>query len=397
MKTLKLTLLSLALALTAFAQTVVTKEGVGEAAIVNKNELKAFEEAKEKALRAAVEQAAGVRIDADTVVVNNQLVRDQVFANTSGFVKSSEVLDKKVDKGVVTVKVKADIITENLDKDLAAARDLVKRMGKPSLVIVIQEQTVPLGAKALYSSESIAVVLTESLKADGWDLKNEQGMNKKLKVDGAATLSEVAAKEIADTSGANYVLYGKALMRHQDFGGGIVPSTDSKGVQAVFLLSGEYDLTLYATDNAEQITKLNGKLSMELFKPSSKNINVQDSYERTAFDLIKARKEEIVGPVRKAILEHFRDQTVNGKKINVSVGGLENFGAAKDFKKSIEAMKGIKDATQDGFANGKAAYRVTFLGSSQDFAEAIESATFKKKKLNVVSVSGNTLEVQVGK
>ena len=81
----------------------------------------------------------------------------------------------------------------------------------------------------------------------------------------------------------------------------------------------------------------------------------------------------------------------------MSVGGLENFGAAKDFKKSIEAMKGIKDATQDGFVNGKAAYRVTFLGSSQDFAGAIETATFKKKKINVVSVTGNTLEVQVVK
>lgn len=394
MKTIKLTLLSVALSITAFAQTVVTKEGTGEAAVINKDEIKAFDEAKDKALRAAVEQAAGVRIDADTVVVNNQLVRDQVFANTSGYVKKFDVLDKKVERGVMTVKVKADIISENLDKDLEAARSLVKRMGKPTLVIVIQEQTFPIGGKAIYSSESISIVLTESLKADGWDIKNDQGMNKKLKVDGAVTLTETSAKEIADTSGANFVLYGKALMRHQECGAGyIIPCTDAKGVQSLFMLSGEYDLTVYATDTADQITKLNGKIAMD---PKLK-INATDSYERTAFDLIKARKDEIVAPVRKAILEHFRDQTVNGKKLNVSVGGLENFGAAKDFKKSIEAMKGIKEATQDGFANGKAAYRITFLGSSSDFAEVIEGSTFKKKKLNVVSVSGNTLEVQVAK
>ena len=43
MKTIKLTLVSLALSLVAFAQaTVITKEGVGEAAIVNKDEVKAF-------------------------------------------------------------------------------------------------------------------------------------------------------------------------------------------------------------------------------------------------------------------------------------------------------------------------------------------------------------------
>ena len=64
---------------------------------------------------------------------------------------------------------------------------------------------------------------------------------------------------------------------------------------------------------------------------------------------------------------------------------------------SIEAIKGIKEATQDGFQNGKAEYRIIYLGSSSDFAEVAEASTFKKKKLNVVSVSGNTLELQVGK
>ena len=93
MKTLKLTLLSLALAASAFAQTVVSKEGVGEAAVIAKDEMKAFEEAKDKALRSAIEQAAGVRIDSDTVVVNNQLVRDQIFSNTSGFVTKFDVVE----------------------------------------------------------------------------------------------------------------------------------------------------------------------------------------------------------------------------------------------------------------------------------------------------------------
>ncbi len=386
MKTLKLTLLSLTLALTAFAQTVVTTEGTGEAAVVNKDEIKAFDEAKDKALRAAVEQAAGVRIDSDTVVVNNQLVRDQVFSNTSGFVKKFDVLERKTEKGVVTVKVKAEIITENLEKDLVAARSLVKRMGKPSLVIVIQEQTVPLGAKAIISSESLATVLTDAMKADGWDIKDAQAMNKKLKLEGAATMGATDLKEIADLTKANYVLYGKAVMRHQETSGMLKDAT-------FYPITGEYDLALAATDSDEQITKLTGKLVTSQKKTSSATI----SFERTAFDAINDKRAEIVGPVRKAVLEHFRDQTVNGKKVEVNVAGLESFGSAKDFKKSMESIKGIKDVTQDSFSNGKAVYRVTFLGTSTDFAEAIESSTFKKKRLNIVSVSGNRLEVQVGK
>ncbi len=386
MKTLKLTLLSLTLALTAFAQTVVTTEGTGEAAVVNNDESKAFDEAKDKALRAAVEQAAGLRIDSDTVVVNNQLVRDQVFSNTSGFVKKFDVLDKKIEKGVAIVKVKAEIITENLEKDLTAARDLVKRMGRPSLVIVIQEQTMPLGQKTIINSESMATVLTDALKADGWDIKDAHAMNKSLNLEGATTLGDTAIKRISDLTKASFVLYGKAAMRHQEVGSMLQGAN-------FYPISGEYDLTLAATDSDEQITKLTGKLVTSQKKTSSATI----SFERTGFDAIKDKRDEIVAPMRKAILEYFRDQTVNGKKVEVTVAGLESFGSAKDFKKSIEAMKGIKEVTQDGFVNGKAGYRVIYLGTSQDFAEAIESATFKKKKLNIVSVTGNKLEVQVGK
>ena len=387
MNALKLSFVALFAAATAFAQaTVVTREGVGEAAVIAKDEQRAFEQAKENALRNAVEQAAGVRIDADTVVVNNQLVRDQVFANTSGYVKKFDLVDKKIEKGVATVKVKADVITENLDKDITAARDLVKRMGRPSIVIVVQEQTIPLNQKAIINSESLATVITESLKADGWDIKDAQAMNRKLKLEGSATLGATELKEIADLSKANYVLYGKAVMRHQEVDQ-MLKNTP------LYPITGEYDLALAATDSEDQIVKLNGKLVTST-KPGSSPVI---SYERTAFDCIKDKRDEIVTPVRKAILEHFRDQTVNGKKINVTVGGLDSFGAAKDFKKSIESIKGIKDATQDSFANGKAVYRVTFLGSAQDFAEQVETSTFKKKKLNVVSVSGNTLELQVGK
>lgn len=398
MKTFKLTLLALLVPLVALAQaTIVTKEAEGQAAVVNKDELKAFEEAKTNALRAAVEAAAGVRISADTVVVNNQLVRDQVLANTDGYVKKYDIVSKAIDKGVATVKIKADVITENLDKDITAARDLVKSMGKPSLVIVVQEQTLPPTGGAIINSESISTALTEVLRADGWDIKDAQAMNKKLKLEGAATMGPTDLKEINDLTKAAYVLYGKAALRQQDVKGMLGGLTDSKGQQALFPISGEYDLALAATDSEDQLAKVNGKLSVDLTKMNTAQVDVRVSYERTAFDLVKFKKEEITAPIRKAILEQFRDQKVNGKKLNVSVKGLDSFGAAKDFKKSIESIKGIKEATQDGFADGKAAYRVLFQGTAQDFAELVESATFKKKKLNIVSVTGNTLEVQVAK
>ena len=386
MKTLKLTLLTFAFSLTAFAQTIVTKEATGEAAVIAKDEAKAFEEAKQNALRAACEAAAGVRIEADTVVVNNQLVRDQVFANTSGYVKKFDVVSKKLDKGVMSVTVKADVITDELDKDITAARDLVKRMGRPSIVIVVQEQTIPLNGKATINSESVATVLTDALKADGWDIKDMHGLNKSLKLEGGVTMGPTEFKTIGDTTKAAFVLYGKAAIRHQE------PDSMLKNA-TIFPVTGEYDLAMFASDTGDQIIKLNGKLTRDINEKPAPLI----SYERSTFDMIKSRKDEIVAPMRKGILEHLRNTQVNGMRFEMSVAGLDSFGAAKDFKKSIEAMKGIKEATQGNFANGKAEYKVTYLGSASDFADAIEASTFKKKKLNIIAVSNSKLEVQVAK
>ena len=54
------------------------------------------------------------------------------------------------------------------------------------------------------------------------------------------------------------------------------------------------------------------------------------------------------------MLEHFRNRQVNGAEVSLAVSGLENFTAAKDFKRSIETLKGIKEAEQKDFSKGKA-------------------------------------------
>lgn len=391
------TALSLLIASLAFAQaTVVTKEGTGEAAIVGNDEQKAFDEAKNYALRAAVEAASGVRIDADTAVVNNQLVRDQVFANTSGYVKKYDIVSKNADakKKVMTVVVKADIITENLDKDITAAKDLIKRAGRPSIIILVNEQTLQLadkGAPAVTTSDTLATVLTKRFKTDGWDIKDPAFANGKVHIAPGATLGAAEAKEIGDISKSAFILYGSATIRNQDW-----PQKDAEGKALAFPVTGEYDLSLFATDVGTQIGKFSGKLT---YNPASdaQKVKLLISYERTAFDLIQNRSDEITNPLRGEVLEHFRNRQVNGVEIQMAVVGLENFSAAQQFKKSIEAVKGIKESEQKDFAKGKAMFRVTFLGTPAQLAEAIELATFKKRKLEVTSVTTNSVEVSVGK
>jgi Flagellar assembly protein T, N-terminal domain len=401
MKRIHVSVVLVLFASTTFAAekaTIVTKEGTGEVAIINKDEEKAFDEAKDRALRNAVEQAAGVSIDADTLVVNNQLVRDQVFSNTTGFVKKYDVVSKKADKGVMTVTVKADVITEDLDKDIQAARTIVKRMGRPSIVIVVNEQTLQEGAKgqAITSSDSVATVLTTAFKADGWDVKDPAFAAGKVHIAPGATLASAEAKEVGDLSKALYFLYGSATLRDAP-GESWMMGADGK--QQVFPVTGEYDLGVFSTTTGEVITKVSGRLSYpnqgQSLMSSAKKMVI--SYERTALDIVTARKGEIIDSVRKGVLENFRSAITNGQDISMTVGGLENYTSAQQFRKSIESMKSIKAVEQQQFDKGRATYRVSYVGTTAQLAEAVEAVTFKKRKIEVTTMAGNKLELQLGK
>jgi hypothetical protein len=109
------------------------------------------------------------------------------------------------------------------------------------------------------------------------------------------------------------------------------------------------------------------------------------------------RKAEITSEIRKGLLEYLRNKQVNGTEVSLSVKGLESFGAVKDFGKSLETIKGVRAIDQGDFVKGVASYRVTFAGQTGDLAEQVETATFKKRKLEVVAKTGNTLEVNVSK
>jgi hypothetical protein len=401
MRALKLSALVVFLAPAAWAQDVVTVEASGEAAIVKGDEARALDEATKAALRTAVEQVAGVSIEGQTQTLNNVLVRDQVIARTSGYVKKHEVVSKKSEKGVLSVKVKAEVGKSEISKDVEAARALVKRFGRPSLVIMIQEQTAQVDASGkatgVVNSDVTATVLTNAFKGDGWDIKDPAFAMGKVRIAPGVQLGAGEAKEIGDLTKANYILYGTTSMRQAVLEGNMGAASTGKG-QNAFPVTGEYDLALFSTDSGTQLAKLSGALNMNPPADNPKQkINMSLSYERTAHEVINARAKTIAQPVRQAALEYFRNREMNGAEVIVAVGGLTNYAGAQEFKKALEALPGVKEVEQQDFKSGTGNYRVTFTGSTSDFADAIGKATFKKKKLEVSEVTGSKVVVAVAK
>ncbi len=79
--------------------------------------------AEVEALRDAVQQAAGSIISAETLVKNDELIRDKVLIYSSGIVKTHEVVGSptKTDGGLVRVTVRAQVERRELIKRLEGA------------------------------------------------------------------------------------------------------------------------------------------------------------------------------------------------------------------------------------------------------------------------------------
>ena len=367
---------------------VVTKEADGEAAIVGGNTDRAAREAKEAALRSAVEQVAGVLVSSQSLAVNSQLVSDQVYSHSAGYVRSYDVLSQTTEKGVVKVKVRAQVGTAELDRDLQAVQALVKRLQGRKLVILLQEQTID--EKGVTTTSGVtSTVLTDAFKRDGWMMIDPSFAAGKVRVSSAVALGATEAKEIGTLSKADYILYGTAAFRDVPADGVLVQQGQPR---SAFPLTGDYDFGVFETSAGAQLAKVSGKLRSEM-----KDVSV-NSREESAYNLIRANQGQITGEVRKAVIESLRASEQNGARIVVEVHNAGDFSTLQSFRTQLAVWSaGVRQVGSPQLAGGTGKLEVTYLGTAERLAAQIDGKSLGKKKVSVTGVSGNALEVKLGK
>ncbi len=367
---------------------VVTREAEGEAAIVGGNVDRAAREAREAALRSAVEQVAGVIVSSQSLAVNSQLVSDQVYAHSAGYVRSYEVLSQTTERNVVKVKVRAQVGTAELDRDLQAVQALVRRLQGRKLVILIQEQTID--ERGVTSTSGVtATVLTDAFKRDGWTVIDPSFAAGKVRVASAVALGATEAKEIGTLSKADFILYGTVGFRDVPADGILV----QQGVpRSAFPLTGDYDLGVFETSAGAQLAKVSGKLRSEM---SNTSVN---SREESAYNLVRANQGEIVGAVRKAVLESLRASEQNGARIVVEVQNAGDFATLQAFRQQLSVWSAaVREVGSPSLTSGTGKLEVTYLGTAERLAEQIDGKSVGKRKVSVTGVSGSALEVKLGK
>jgi hypothetical protein len=100
------------------------------------------EEALKDAFRAAVRQVVGEVVDAETLIKNEQLVKDQVLTYSDGFIPEHTVTSEKHENGIFRVGIRAKVQRRSVIMKLKAANATLKSLDGESLYgsVVTQEE-----------------------------------------------------------------------------------------------------------------------------------------------------------------------------------------------------------------------------------------------------------------
>ncbi len=214
----------------ALAQTqTVVAEGMagvqGDPAIARDNAI-------QDALRKAVEQAVGTMVASETLVENFQVVKDNIYNKSTGYIKEYKIVKESPGKDLHTVTISAVVGTGDLKNDLSALGLLQARMGKPRTLFMIAEQNIGQEillywwgywgkGGAAFAGQSVEMAVSETaLKEEfankGFNVIDISAVTGKFEISNAyriADLTDTGAREIGRKMGAEIIVKGKALAK----------------------------------------------------------------------------------------------------------------------------------------------------------------------------------------
>lgn len=115
----------------AAATMEVVARGVGKTA----------EDALKAAQQAAVEQAVGQFVDAETLIANKEVITDQVLTASNGFIESYDVIGSQKDGGLVQTRIRAVVRSGKVAERMRAAMETSVTVNSKNLLAEIQTKS----------------------------------------------------------------------------------------------------------------------------------------------------------------------------------------------------------------------------------------------------------------
>ncbi|OGW67694.1 MAG: hypothetical protein A3H49_09205 [Nitrospirae bacterium RIFCSPLOWO2_02_FULL_62_14] len=359
----------------------------GEPAIARDNAI-------QDALRKAVEQAVGTMVSSETLVENFQVVRDNIYNKSQGYVKEYKVVKESPGKDLYAVTISATVSTENLKNDLGALGLLIARVGKPRTLFMIAEQNVGQEillywwgywgkGGAAFAGQSVEMAVSETVLKEeflnrGFNVIDISAVTGKFEISNAyriADLTDTGARDIGRKMGAEIIIKGKALAKEG-------PRTAGSSVGSYLA-----DITLSAVrvDNGQVLASVRGNAAA---RHIAQHVGGNQAIENAARQVADKLVEQITAK--------WTAEMSGGQLIQLTIRGLSGM---KDLIKIKEFLKGkvrgVQNVIQRSFERGEAVLEVDAKSSAQQLGDELASKPIQGLDLDIIAATGNTLELCV--
>jgi len=332
--------------------------------------------ARERALmlgqRRAVELVVGVFVNAATLVGKAQLVDNQIYSKTNGYVKKYEVLSEQREGDTLKMKLRALVKVGDVNKDLDALGLMIKgaTIGNPRIMVLISEFIDGTEPPISTTETEIAQKFMDS----GYRVV-EQAEVKKIRAlpeTKAAMEGDIeAATKIGRDMKVDIIVVGRASSNfNTDQGlGGFVSYRATLTAKVIKIDSSE---VLWTVPNRQGS-------GVDL---------TRENAARTALSKIsKAVSEEMVPAITKILNERAQAQ--------LTISNITDWNKLAELNKYIQSMQGVSGTyirsyeTETGIASIDINLR---YGNAQQIASYL--ANIKKFPIEVTAVSGNVIQAR---
>ena len=377
--------IAVALASPAGASTTVSTTAEGVGVIESGNKALARDQAIRDGLRIAVEQAVGTLVTSETLVQNYQLLRDQIYSKTQGYIQDYAIIGEKEEGALYRVTVKAQVAQGNLQEDLMALGLLMQRKHMPRIMLMVAEQNVGMhyysfwwGVKSEHTNLSVTEnILLEQLGQKGFVVVDPAvkagsvNINQPYRVE---SLSNDAIVSIGKLYEAEVVIYGKALAK---LAGSVKNSS---------MMSAMADVSLRAvnTDNARVIASA-----------TNHGAAVHPSELTAGTNALRAAAESISASLVEQIADQWNQDVSSGELIQVVIKGVTSYNHLVAFKEKTKQIRGVIGVYQRSYEAGVAILDLKTAMGSQTLADEITMIDYHGVKVEVTAVSQNRIQLKM--
>ncbi|MGC9042377.1 MAG: flagellar assembly protein T N-terminal domain-containing protein [Myxococcota bacterium] len=366
----------------------------GQAAIVNNDKAMARDKAIEDALRRAVEQVVGTMVTSESKTKDFQLLEDNIYTHSKGYVESYKIISEKVEENVYIVDVQAEVSTGKIEGKLKAIGIAISRKGKPRVMFLISEQNVGQENPSYWwgttaSVSDIGIVentMINIFQKNGFTVIDRQAVSGKIKVKDAyrvASLSSDAAKSIANQTDAQIVIFGQAIAKSL----GNQPIGTSPDSPKYPTASANISVRALNTDNGEILATATGE-----------HVYPHPSEIAAGNNALKMAAEKVANQLIDGIMEKWNQELSGGQMVSIDITGIDDPGFLSEFKNFLtQQVRGVQGVQIRKFKKPDASLDIDYKGKGQDLGLELSGKKIGKSLLEVTDMQQNSVKIKVTK